>query len=361
MKTVHVHLGERGYDILIAPGLLEKAGDLFLKNRVGKRIFVVANDDVFQLYGQSLLEQLRERFEATEILIPDGEKHKNLVTVENIYTYLIAQGADRDATLVALGGGVTGDIVGFAAATFLRGIRYIQVPTTLVSQVDSSVGGKTGVNYHLAKNMIGAFYQPHLVYIDPNTLSSLPEREFQSGLYEVVKYGLIYDAEFLSYLDCHLEAIKQRDPAILEQVIGRCCEIKAEITSLDERESDLRRILNFGHTFAHALEAVNAFQGITHGEAVGYGMVAATRLSRSKGLLKPEQAEHIEGVVRKIGPLPSIEDVSAERMLESMERDKKRKEGQIMVVLLKEIGRTLIQPGGEAEISEIWEELRSAC
>lgn len=360
MKTVHVNLGARSYDILIGSGILESAGDFFKKYKVGRRIFVVSNPNVSQLYGRSLMEALsRQEFEVTEILIPDGEKFKNLQTVENIYTYLIAQRADRFSTLVALGGGVTGDVVGFVAATFLRGIPYVQIPTTLVSQVDSSVGGKTGVNHHLGKNMLGAFYQPHLVYIDIDTLSSLPPREFQSGLYEVVKYGLIYDPDFFHYCEDHLEEIGKRVPEVLENIISRCCEIKAEITALDERESDLRRILNYGHTFGHALEAATGFHGLTHGEAVAYGMLASGRLSVSKDLLIASVERRIARCIRRIGELPSIDHIPAEKVLEAMERDKKRQEGRVVFVLLKNIGKTVIEANVEADLTAIWEAVRS--
>ena len=359
MKTVQVSLGERSYDILIGPNLLDEVQDFFEKYRLGKRVFLISNTGVFQLYGQRLREKLSAGgFEVTEILIPDGEKYKTLQTVENVYTYLIAQRVDRFATLAALGGGVTGDIVGFVAATFLRGIPYIQIPTTLVSQVDSSVGGKTGVNHCLGKNMIGAFYQPHLVYVDINTLETLPKREFQSGLYEVVKYGLIYDLEFFEYFEEHLEQIQQRIPKALENVISRCCEIKAEVVSLDERENDLRRILNFGHTFGHALETAVGFHGITHGEAVAYGMLAASRLSALEGLIDTSTWERIAACIYQIGELPSIEKVSSEQIQEAMERDKKRQEGRIVFVLLRDIGKTVIQTDLQERFSEIWDHLR---
>lgn len=359
MKTVHVNLGERSYDILIGPDLLHQVQEFFKKYRLGRRVFVLSNTAVFDLYGPEFLERLSAGgFEVTEILIPDGETFKNIHTVENIYTYLIAQRADRSATLVALGGGVTGDIVGFVAATFLRGIPYIQIPTTLVAQVDSSVGGKTGVNHHMGKNLIGAFYQPHLVCVDTNTLSTLPDREFQSGLYEVVKYGLIYDVKFFEFFEEQLEQIRRRVPEALETVISRCCEMKAEIVSLDERETDLRRILNFGHTFGHALEAAAGFHGITHGEAVAFGMLAASRLSALEGLIDAPTWERIAACIYRIGDLPSIENVSTKQIQEAMERDKKRQEGRIVFVLLQAIGKTVIRADLQGQSSEIWESLR---
>jgi 3-dehydroquinate synthase len=264
VKTVRVDLGKRSYDILIGAGLLDQFPQFLERCGTGKRVFLISNAAVSQLFGKNLLERLSvSGYQVAEVFIPDGEAHKSLKTVEDIYSALITQGADRSSTLVALGGGVTGDVVGFVAATFLRGIPYLQIPTTLLSQVDSSVGGKTGVNHRLGKNMIGAFYQPHLVCIDTDTLASLPPREFQSGLYEVVKYGLICDSEFFEYFESNLEEIQKRKPDVLEELISRCCEIKAEITSSDEKEQGLRRILNFGHTFGHALEGATEFQRLS--------------------------------------------------------------------------------------------------
>jgi 3-dehydroquinate synthase len=359
MHEVHVNLGPRSYDILIAPGLLERLPELLRSREVHSRVFLIANTNVFKLYGEKALERLRAAgFQATEILIPDGEKHKSLQTLENIYTYLIAQGADRHSTILALGGGVTGDLAGFAGATFYRGVPYVQIPTTLLSQVDSSVGGKTGVNHPLGKNLIGAFYQPHLVCIDTETLTTLPERELQSGLYEVVKYGLIYDRDFYDYLETHLEEIPEQVPEVVETVISRCCEIKAEVTSIDESEADLRRILNFGHTFGHALEAATGYAALTHGEAVGYGMIAAVLLSEYKGYLDRETAEAITRLICRIGPLPPVDSVSVESILEAMARDKKRQHDQIHFALLKEIGKTVIEGDlDEAVLRAVWQKI----
>ncbi len=359
MKKVHVELGQRSYDILIAPHLLGQAPELFRKHGIGSRMFLVANTTVFQLYGQPLVERLRgSGFRVTEIFIPDGEKFKNLHTVENIYTYLIAQRADRSSTIAALGGGVTGDIAGFVAATFLRGIPYLQIPTTVLSQVDSSVGGKTGVNHPHGKNMIGVFYQPSLVCVDTDTLNTLNEREYRSGLYEVLKYGLIYDESFFDYLLEHLDGLLERRSEVLEPVIGRCCEIKAEVTTIDEKEAGLRRILNFGHTFGHALEVVAGFQGITHGEAVGYGMLAANRLSLRLGLLGEREVQRIHDAILRLGPLPNVDHLAVDRLLEAMERDKKRQDDQKVFVLLKDIGTTEMQSNiDDKTISEIWKEV----
>ena len=260
MKTVQVSLPGRSYDILIGPGLLADFPKLLRDRKTARRLFLVSNPAVHELYGGTLMRGLADSgFRVSEILIPDGESRKTLRTVEQIYGQLVSGGADRSSALVALGGGVTGDIAGFAAATFMRGIPYIQIPTTVVAQVDSSVGGKTGVNHGLAKNMVGSFWQPSLVCIDPETLLSLPQREFQSGLYEVFKYGLIRDAGFFDWLNASLEEIQARNAPVMQRLIRRCCQIKAEVTARDERESDLRRILNLGHTFGHGLESAVRF------------------------------------------------------------------------------------------------------
>lgn len=358
MKVVRVNLGARSYDIVIGDDILGKSRTLFHQHKVGSRLFLISNPTVFELYGRDWLRQFEtDQFDITYFLIPDGEKHKTLQTVENIYTYLLAQQADRNSVLVALGGGVTGDIVGFVAATFLRGIPYVQIPTTLLAQVDSSVGGKTGVNHRLGKNMIGAFYQPDLVCIDTTSLSTLTARDFRSGLYEVIKYGLIYDREFFDYFCDNLESVKKRDPAVLEVVVSRCCEIKAEITSLDERESDLRRILNYGHTLGHALEATLDYEGVTHGEAVAYGMLAATHISHQAGYLDESTTKQIVDAIRSIGTLPPVDRVSFPRMMEAVRHDKKRQQDATVFVLLKEIGKTIITSDLSGSIIEAsWNE-----
>ena len=359
MRTVRVSLGHRSYDILIGEDLLQQTGNLVRERGKGKRVFLISNLTVFEHHGQKVVDELEAAgLEVVHLLIPDGERSKNLHTVENIYTYLIAQRADRNTALIALGGGVTGDVVGFVAASYLRGVPYIQIPTTLLSQVDSSVGGKTGVNHCLGKNLIGAFYQPSLVCVDTDTLSTLPTREFQSGLYEVLKYGLIYDDAFFDYLVDNLEKIKERDSETLATVISRCCEIKAEVTSLDEKEADLRRILNFGHTFGHALESATRYEGFKHGEAVAYGMIAAAHLSRHEGFLDEEAVRRVDRAVLSIGPLPPIEGLTFSRLIDAMKRDKKREDDRIVFVLLEKIGRTVIRSDfEEAVLSEIWDEV----
>ncbi len=360
MKTVQVDLGDRSYEILIESGLLDRVGELLEQHGIHRRIFLISNSQVFQLYGEDLLRQLSDLgCRVNEILIPDGEKHKNLETVEQIYTELISHQADRSSSVIALGGGVTGDIAGFAAATLLRGVPYVQIPTTLLAQVDSSVGGKTGVNHPLGKNMIGSFYQPHLVCIDTDTLSTLPARENQSGLYEVVKYGLICDSEFFEFFETHLEDIQSQVTGVLQEVIGRCCSIKARITSQDEKEKDLRRILNFGHTFGHALEAATQYQRFTHGEAIAWGMLVETHLSRLRGFLDASTSERIMQTIRSIGDLPPVDSISIESLMEAMKRDKKHQGDQIIFVLLQDIGTTVITGDIEEDLlGEAWEQTR---
>ena len=360
METVQVSLPGRSYDILIGAGLLAEVPRLLSDRNTSRRLFLVSNPTVHELYGERLMQGLSDSgFRVSKILIPDGESQKTLRTVEQIYEELVRGGADRSSTLVALGGGVTGDIAGFAAATFMRGIPYIQIPTTVVAQVDSSVGGKTGVNHGLAKNMVGSFWQPSLVCIDPETLHSLPRRDYRSGLYEVFKYGLIRDADFFDWLNASLEEIQVRNPTVMQKLIRRCCQIKAEITSRDERESDLRRILNLGHTFGHGLEAAVRFQGVTHGEAVAYGMMAAAHLSHWRTGLSRESRDRAVRSIRKIGPLPAIDMVPTSRVVEAMKRDKKRRNQRTIVVLLSAIGITEIRDDiPDRDLARAWDQVR---
>lgn len=361
MKTVHVDLEERSYNILIQPGLLDGVGQQLKKLLVGSRVFVISNPVVDELFGGKLREQLhRDGFQVTEVLLPDGEKSKTLETVERAYAELSTHEADRQSAIVALGGGVTGDIAGFVAATYMRGVPYVQIPTTLLAQVDSSVGGKTGVNYGSGKNMIGAFYQPTLVCIDPETLLTLSDREFRSGLFEVIKYGLIRDAEFFHLLASELEEIQRRTPQTLQDVVARCCQIKAEVTIQDEKEADLRRILNLGHTFGHGLEAASGFEGVTHGEAVAYGMMAASYVSRELGLLDAESCARSIDLIVRVGDLPSIEAIPTRQVLDAMKSDKKRRGDRTIVVLLEQIGRATIRDDvGEDLLGQAWDWVKS--
>ena len=358
MKQVEVDLGERSYPILISSGLLAECPRLLQERGTAGRLFLIANRTVFELFGNSLVEGFtRSGFQVKPILIGDGESCKNLSTVDAIYSDLIAHGAERGSTIVALGGGVTGDVAGFVAATFLRGLPLIQIPTTLLAQVDSSVGGKTGVNHPRGKNLIGAFHQPCLVCVDTDTLATLPLRELASGLYEVIKYSLIYDANFFEYLEQNLEAVLGRQPEVLEETIARCCRIKAEVVSVDEKESGLRRILNFGHTFGHALEVVFEYREITHGEAVGVGMLAAARLSRQLGLLELRDEKRIGGLIARVGPLPETGRVTARDLHAAMRQDKKRRNDRQVFVLLEGIGSTQFRDDiSFQEMADAWKQ-----
>lgn len=342
MQSITVALGDRSYPIHIGDGLL--ADGLLLREAIGGgAAVVITNDVVAPLYLDQLLGAL-QGVAVTLVILPDGEQHKNLATASYIYDRLLAGKIDRKSTLVALGGGVIGDITGFAAATWLRGVRHVQVPTTLLAQVDSSVGGKTGVNHPQGKNMIGAFHQPTCVIADTSVLKSLPEREIKAGLAEVIKYGLINDSAFFAWLAENAAGLLTLDPERLGKAIAKCCRAKADIVARDERESGIRALLNLGHTFGHAIEAAAGYGAWLHGEAVAAGMVMAADLSRRIGWLDAESAHRIRSVLEKDFGMPVIPpaDISIDRYLELMASDKKAEQGRIRFVLLKEIGRAVI-------------------
>ena len=324
MRTIRVGLGERAYDILIENGMLAKIGTDLKQRAIAKRYVVVADSHVAELLGGKLMASLAAAGVSAEIItFPRGEASKHLTTVAELASKLAQMGLDRKDALIALGGGVTGDITGFLAAIYMRGIPFIQIPTTLLAQVDSSVGGKTGVDIPEGKNLVGAFYQPRCVYIDSNVLMSLPPAELLNGLAEVIKYGVIYDAEFFRYLAKQRQAILARDVAVLEEMIARCCEIKAAVVAADEREADLRRILNFGHTFGHAVEAASNY-AMAHGLAVGLGMVAACRLATGKGIFAKDQAEAVCRLIADYGPPTEIpSEFSPQQIKSFLKTDKK--------------------------------------
>lgn len=341
MKQLTVNLGDRSYPISIESGLLSQQAFFapFIKS---KRVVVVSNETVAPIYLERLLTTL-SGFELEKFLLPDGEKFKTLTSFESIMTYLLEHRHGRDSTLIALGGGVIGDIVGFAAACFQRGIDFIQVPTTLLSQVDSSVGGKTAVNHPLGKNMIGAFYQPKSVIIDTETLQTLPAKEFSAGMAEVIKYGIIYDADFFSWLEQNVKALSQLNSEILSQAIARCCEIKAEIVAQDEKESGLRALLNLGHTFGHAIEAEKGYGAWLHGEAVAAGIVLAAQASLNKQWLTPTDFRRIVELLKAFNlPTQAPSDMDYEIFMSHMSRDKKVQAGSIRFVLPKGIGRAVL-------------------
>jgi len=323
--------------IWIGDGISEQLPALLDTHDVGTRRFVVSSPVIWRLHGA----RLQHIMCATEpILIPDGERFKTLQSVSRIYEALIRAGADRGSALVAVGGGVIGDTAGFAAATFLRGIDLAHVPTTLLAQVDSSIGGKVGVNHALGKNLIGAFHQPAVVAIDPVLLETLPRREFRSGLYEVVKYGVIANRNLFDRVARETKRIFARESDVLLPAIVESCHIKARVVSADEREGGLRRILNFGHTVGHALEAVTKYRRYRHGEAIALGMLAAADLSVARGALAERERQALAQLIAQLGPLPTVSDLTTSEILEAIRRDKKVVNGRLHFVLAIEIGAT---------------------
>ena len=350
MQTLTVNLGDRSYPIHIGAGLLAQAG-LIVPHLAQKRVMVVTNTTVAPLY----LAQLTATLEAggvavAQVVLPDGESYKNWETLNLIFDALLTDRAERKTTLIALGGGVIGDMTGFAAASYQRGVPFIQIPTTLLSQVDSSVGGKTGINHPLGKNMIGAFYQPKLVLADTDTLKTLPARELSAGLAEVIKYGLIWDAEFLAWLEANMDRLRALDAEAITHAIYRSCEIKAQVVGQDEREGGIRAILNLGHTFGHAIETGMGYGNWLHGEAVAAGMVMAVQTSQRMGWLTEADVERTRALIRAAG-LPDVApDLGVDRYLEYMGHDKKVEGGKMRFVLLKKLGEAVITGDVPADV-----------
>jgi 3-dehydroquinate synthase len=341
MQTLHVELGSRSYPIYIGRALLAQP-ELLVRHVAGTRVAIVSNTTVAPLY-LAPVRALLTRFNPLDIILPDGEEHKTLEVLNRIYDALLQQRCDRRTTLIALGGGVIGDMAGFAAATYQRGVPFIQMPTTLLSQVDSSVGGKTGVNHPLGKNMIGAFYQPRAVVIDTDTLKTLPDRELSAGLAEVIKYGLIRDPDFFAWLETNLDALLAREPLALAYAIRRSCENKAEVVAADETEAGVRATLNLGHTFGHAIETGMGYGKWLHGEAVGAGMAMAADLSQRLGWLDAATVARIEQLLMRARlPVRAPQAISPARFLELMSVDKKVLDGRMRLVLLKRLGEAVI-------------------
>ena len=342
MHTLTVELGERSYPIYIGPGLLGQ-NDLLPPHIHGKRALIVSNDVVAPLYLEKLKSALGQ-IDADVLVLPDGEHSKTLETLNLIFDRLLGQRHERSTTLIALGGGVTGDITGFAAAVYQRGVNFIQVPTTLLSQVDSSVGGKTGVNHPLGKNMIGAFYQPQCVLVDIDVLSSLPLRELQAGLAEVIKYGLLGNADFFRWLELNLDSLLARDTELMAQAVRICCEEKARIVAADEKEGGVRALLNLGHTFGHAIEAAMGYGNWLHGEAVAAGMVMAADLSHRLGWLSADDAQRARALIARAGlPVCPPAEMTPQTFLELMSVDKKVQAGKIRFVLMRGIGDAVVE------------------
>ena len=342
MQTLTVELGDRAYPIHIGPDLLPRT-DLITPHLAQKRATIVTNTTVAPLY----LERLTAALEAAgvavaHVVLPDGEAYKTWQTLNLIFDALLTARAERKTTLIALGGGVIGDMTGFAAACYQRGMPFVQIPTTLLSQVDSSVGGKTGINHPLGKNMIGAFYQPRLVLADTDTLKTLPARELSAGLAEIIKYGLIWDADFLGWLEINMNKLRALDPAAIGHAIFRSCEIKAQVVAQDEREGGIRAILNLGHTFGHAIETGMGYGNWLHGEAVAAGMIMALRVSAGMGWLSEADVARGRALVEAAGLPSAAPDLGFETYLEYMGHDKKVEAGRMRFVLLKKLGQAVV-------------------
>ena len=341
MEPIHITVssGSGSYTVSVGDGLTARLDALLDAAGARTRVFVISSPLVWRLHGRTVTDALPK---AEPILIPDGERFKTLQTVTRIYESLIRAEADRTATILAFGGGVIGDVVGFAAATFLRGVALVHVPTTLLAQVDSSIGGKVGVNHALGKNLIGAFHPPRAVVVDPQWLETLPRREFRAGLYEIVKYGVIASPDLFDRVRRETAAVFERDPAVLVSIIVDSCRIKAAVVAADERENDLRRTLNFGHTAGHAIEAMTKYRRFRHGEAVAYGMLVAADIAVARGMLGRADRQALADVIAHLGPLPPIANLSVKQILQTIRRDKKVLAGRLHVVLPTAIGQTVI-------------------
>ena len=341
MKKINIQFDERSYPIYIGEGLISN-DELISQHILGKKVAIITNDTVADIYLKTLMDTVSSHKELISIILPDGESYKSKDSLDSIYAQLLQNKADREITLIALGGGVIGDITGFAAATYMRGVNFIQIPTTLLSQVDSSVGGKTGINHPLGKNMIGAFYQPKCVISDMNVLKTLPSRELSAGLAEVIKYGLIRDNKFFEWLESHIQYLMEMNPKYLIEAVQRSCENKAAVVEADEFESGIRAILNLGHTFGHAIEVAQGYGNWLHGEAVGAGMVMAAKLSQSMGWLADKDVGRIVALIKKAGLPTEPPKISVKKYMELMMLDKKTKDGQINLVLQKSIGDAVL-------------------
>lgn len=356
-QQVSIALGERSYQIAIGAGLLADAASYDELPRASFAV-IVSNTTVAPLYIATVRDALAGRYaHIHEVLLPDGEQHKNWQTLQSIFDVLLQHGCDRKTVLFALGGGVVGDMTGFAAASYMRGVPFVQLPTTLLSQVDSSVGGKTGINHPLGKNMIGAFYQPQRVLCDLEVLKTLPAREFSAGLAEVIKYGPIADMVFFEWLEANIDVLRGYDATALAHAVRRSCEIKAAVVGRDERESGLRAILNFGHTFGHAIEAGMGYGAWLHGEGVGAGMVMAAELSFRLGLVDEAFVARLTALIRRAGlpvrgPVLDAAD-NAGRYLELMRVDKKSEAGEIRFVLIEGPGRAVVRPAPDSVVREV--------
>jgi 3-dehydroquinate synthase len=356
--VINVNLPQQSYEIAIASGgrdaiasggrdaiasgSLDQLGESITSLKLGKKILVVSNPTIFKHYGERAIASLTAAgFDVATCILPPGERYKNLNSIQKIYDSALQHRLERSSTIVALGGGVVGDMAGFAAATWLRGINVVQVPTTLLAMVDSSVGGKTGVNHPQGKNLIGAFYQPRFVLIDPDVLKTLPMREFRAGMAEVIKYGVIWDAELFAQLEAskHLNQLRYIKPELIETILTRSCQAKADVVGKDEKEGGLRAILNYGHTIGHAVESLTGYRLVNHGEAVAIGMVAAGQIAVELGLWQKEDAERQNALITKAGlPTQLPQGIDIEGIVEALQLDKKVRDGKVRFILPTQIG-----------------------
>ena len=356
VRRVSIDLGERSYPIDVGTGLLDDAAAWDALPAAASAL-IVTNDVVAPLYAARVADVLRSRYRAVHtVVLPDGERNKDWPTLNRIFDALLQHGCDRKTVIVALGGGVVGDMAGFAAASYMRGVPFVQVPTTLLAQVDSSVGGKTAINHPLGKNMIGAFYQPRQVLCDLDTLQTLPARELSAGLAEVIKYGPILDMAFLTWNEANIDALIARDPAALAHAVVRSCELKARVVGQDEREAGLRAVLNFGHTFGHAIEAGLGYGEWLHGEAVGCGMVMAALLSQRLGGVDAAFVQRLTDLLRKAGLPVQGPKLGADRYLQLMRVDKKAEAGEIKFVVIDKPGHALVRGAPDALVREVIEQ-----
>lgn len=342
MNRINVNLPQQSYEIAIASGSLDQLGEQMSSLQLGKKILLVSNPTIFKHYGERAIASLKAaNFEVVSCTLPPGERYKNLNSIQKLYDAALENRLERSSTMVALGGGVVGDMTGFAAATWLRGINVVQVPTTLLAMVDSAIGGKTGVNHPQGKNLIGAFHQPRLVLIDPEVLKTLPMREFRAGMAEVIKYGVIWDAELFAEMEAskNLNQLRYVKPELIDSILTRSCQAKADVVSKDEKEAGLRAILNYGHTIGHAVESLTGYRLVNHGEAVGIGMVAAGQIAAELGMWQKEDTQRQDALIAKAGlPTKLPDGVDIEAIIEALQTDKKVKDGKVRFVLPTQIG-----------------------
>ena len=359
MLEIAVNLASRSYRILVGPGALAAVGPELAKLRPGRKVAVFSDPAILALYGGAVIESLRRAdFDPVEIVLPEGEQAKTLEVAQQGWDHLLEAGCDRTSTVVALGGGAVGDLAGFVAATYMRGINFVQIPTTLLAQVDASIGGKTAIDHPRAKNLIGAFHQPRVVLVDPAVLTTLPEREFRSGLAEVIKHGIVLDPAYFADLEQSVPALLRRDLPTLERIVAGSCRIKASVVERDEQEAELRHVLNYGHTIGHALEAVTGYGRWAHGEAVSLGIVAEARLAQRLGIAKDQTTERQVRLLRAVGlPVSGLEAAPA-AIVEALGRDKKARDGRVPFIFAPEIGSfRLVFDVPRAAVLETLEEL----